>query len=765
MATEAETLEFRLKADIANFKKGMKEADDKIDKTAKKAKKANGKIQKAFQDSASAVAAFQGPLGPLSGRMNAMGAAIGRAGAIVTGLGIGMVGVTIALKKALAAASAFNREFNRLEGIIKATGGAAQLSASEVNRFAQKLGENTLTSASAAREAAGIVLTFKSITGDTFKETLKLAQDMSESGFGALKQTSLQLAKALEEPVIGLNALRRSGVSFTDTQKDMIKGMVEAGDKASAQKMILKAVNEQVGGAGVAAAQGLAGAMDTLGERVTRAWEAIGNTAPVKGAAAAISFLSDAVNSFIQPLENANFMQAQMKDLIEPNIALLEAMGMSVKDFDTDSIILFEARLRKVKEAGIDLKANLPFGELQKDILAAEARMLGTAAKMEMLRGLGGNLGTAIEGLSGMYERQVLVLDDLSKQLADVATADLEAEQAANAAAAAKQQQIDGEKAYKDAIKANEKATDKMEKALQKIIDKADPMSAAITEQTNLVNFYSDQLESGAINAERFHLAMVAISEVGPVAGATEDDKEDPLTKLQEQAAEKLAALDEQFATEEEQLAIHMGNNLQIIQEGLDANVISEADAAKRREKVVNDFHKSKKKLDQTAFKATMGAASSLASGLMSISSSGNKSLFKAAKTASLAIAGINMWQGVSEGVALGWPKAIPAVAYALGTGLKAISSIQGASFGGGGGGGGGGAGGGGGGGAATTATPTAAVAPTTIQPQAAAVGQKVEINLGDEDGLVSKNTIRAIIDGINDQIADGAAIQSITVV
>ena len=72
---------------------------------------------------------------------------------------------------------------------------------------------------------------------------------------------------------------------------------------------------------------------------------------------------------------------------------------------------------------------------------------------------------------------------------------------------------------------------------------------------------------------------------------------------------------------------------------------------------------------------------------------------------------------------------------------------------------------GGGGGGAATTATPTAAVAPTTIQPQAAAVGQKVEINLGDEDGLVSKNTIRAIIDGINDQIADGAAIQSITVV
>ena len=96
---------------------------------------------------------------------------------------------------------------------------------------------------------------------------------------------------------------------------------------------------------------------------------------------------------------------------------------------------------------------------------------------------------------------------------------------------------------------------------------------------------------------------------------------------------------------------------------------------------------------------------------------------------------------------------------------FKAFSSIHGASFVGGVGGGVGGAGGGGGGGAATTATPTAAVAPTTIQPQAAAVGQKVEINLGDEDGLVSKNTIRAIIDGINDQIADGAAIQSITVV
>jgi hypothetical protein len=48
----------------------------------------------------------------------------------------------------------------------------------------------------------------------------------------------------------------------------------------------------------------------------------------------------------------------------------------------------------------------------------------------------------------------------------------------------------------------------------------------------------------------------------------------------------------------------------------------------------------------------------------------------KAGKAIALAKAGINMYQGISAGVSLGFPAAIPAVAFAAGTGLKAIKDI-----------------------------------------------------------------------------------------
>lgn len=766
---QTEEILIEMKGRISDLEKKLKKADVKIKDTAKKAETANAKMQNAFRETASSIAAFQGPLGPLSGRINAMGAAVGRAGLLLTGLGVGMVGITIAMKKALGAASDFNREYMRLEGIVKATGGAAGFSAAEINRFAVDLGESTLTSATAAREAAGIILTFKSITGDTFKDTLKLAQDMSESGFGALKQTSLQLAKALEEPVIGLNALRRSGVSFTDSQKEMIKGMVDVGNKAAAQKMILKAVSDQVGGVGVAAAQGLAGAMDTLGERVTRAWEHIGNTAPVQLAARAITALSDIVNSFLVTMDNINEAQSNFKDFLEPNADALKDLGISIEGINPENLFEVSRAMKDAAERGLDLRSrNVELTAAQAKLISVSSD-LNNAHKALAVAQAGYNFaldkGTvniqvykaSLERQQSRVEKFTPLVGILSTKVRDLATAHLE-----NAEASTVDEKV--AKLLAEAYLANFNATLKMEASIQKIIDKADPMGAALKEQTILVSFYKDQLDAGKISADRFQEAMTAIAEIGPVAGIKPED--DETEKLKEKAIEKLETLDEQFMTEEEMLAVHMGNNLQIIQEGLDAGVVGEKDAADRRKKVIADFHKSKKKLDQTSFKANMAAASSLAQGLMAISSSSSKSLFKVAKAGSLAIAGINMWEGVSKGVAKGWPQAIPAVAYALGTGLKAISSIQGASFGGGGGGGGGSAGGGGGGGAtATAATPTATATPTTIQPTAAAVGQKVEINLGDEDGLISKNSIRAIIDGINDQISDGAAIQSITVV
>jgi hypothetical protein len=69
-----------------------------------------------------------------------------------------------------------------------------------------------------------------------------------------LKINAVQLGKALQDPIKGLTALSRSGVTFNETEKERIKTLVESNQVGEAQKLILKAIEQQVGGTAEATA-------------------------------------------------------------------------------------------------------------------------------------------------------------------------------------------------------------------------------------------------------------------------------------------------------------------------------------------------------------------------------------------------------------------------------------------------------------------------------------------------------------------------------
>jgi hypothetical protein len=73
------------------------------------------------------------------------------------------------------------------------------------------------------------------------------------------KQAAIQLGKALNDPVKGISALSRVGVTFTDQQKKTIGALVKGGKTAEAQKIILKELSSEFGGA--------AAASSTMGEK------------------------------------------------------------------------------------------------------------------------------------------------------------------------------------------------------------------------------------------------------------------------------------------------------------------------------------------------------------------------------------------------------------------------------------------------------------------------------------------------------------------
>jgi hypothetical protein len=87
-----------------------------------------------------------------------------------------------------------------------------------------------------------------------FDRATKAAIDLAAAGFGDAESNAVQLGKALQDPIKGITALAKSGVTFTAQEKEKIKTLVESNKILEAQEIVLKAIETQVGGTAEATA-------------------------------------------------------------------------------------------------------------------------------------------------------------------------------------------------------------------------------------------------------------------------------------------------------------------------------------------------------------------------------------------------------------------------------------------------------------------------------------------------------------------------------
>jgi hypothetical protein len=92
------------------------------------------------------------------------------------------------------------------------------------------------------------------VAGGAFDRATISAFDMAAVLGGSGEENAVRLGKALQDPILGLTALRRAGVLFSDEQEKSIRTFVAAGDTLSAQNMILDELETQFGGAAEATA-------------------------------------------------------------------------------------------------------------------------------------------------------------------------------------------------------------------------------------------------------------------------------------------------------------------------------------------------------------------------------------------------------------------------------------------------------------------------------------------------------------------------------
>jgi hypothetical protein len=124
--------------------------------------------------------------------------------------------------------------------VIKSTGGAAQVSKGHIGDLANRLSYMAGVDDELVQSSENVLLTFKDIrnvagkNNKIFDRGAKVALNMSKALGTDLKGSTIQVGKALNDPIKGITALTRVGVTFTDQQKAQITALVKGGDANAA---------------------------------------------------------------------------------------------------------------------------------------------------------------------------------------------------------------------------------------------------------------------------------------------------------------------------------------------------------------------------------------------------------------------------------------------------------------------------------------------------------------------------------------------------
>lgn len=204
----------------------------------------------------------QDELGKTDGKFKNSMAVIGK---WAKGLAIGAaVGVGALLVQGFKDAVYAQEKVAQLDAVLKSTNGTAGMTRQSLLDLAEGFEKTTKFSAESALEAESMLLTFTNIGKDTFPRATQAAADMATALGTDMAGQSVALGKALNDPIKGISALSRVGVTFTDEQKKQIKAMQEAGDMAGAQTVILKELEKEFGGSAEAAGKTFGGQLVIL---------------------------------------------------------------------------------------------------------------------------------------------------------------------------------------------------------------------------------------------------------------------------------------------------------------------------------------------------------------------------------------------------------------------------------------------------------------------------------------------------------------------
>lgn len=168
------------------------------------------------------------------------------------------------------------RVTSQLEARIQSTGAVAGFTAQQLLQVADDLQRLTTFGDEAIASAQTALLAFQNIRGDAFTEATRAALDLATALGQDLETAAATVGRALDDPVRGLTQLQRSGITLGQSQRELVKQLVETGDVLGAQRVLLQELEERYGGAAVAARDTFGGALQALRNAATELLEGKG---------------------------------------------------------------------------------------------------------------------------------------------------------------------------------------------------------------------------------------------------------------------------------------------------------------------------------------------------------------------------------------------------------------------------------------------------------------------------------------------------------
>uniref|UniRef100_UPI00286E402C phage tail length tape measure family protein n=1 Tax=Sandarakinorhabdus sp. TaxID=1916663 RepID=UPI00286E402C len=241
----------------------------------------------------------------LAGNIPVIGSSLTALSGPLLGVAAGVGAVSAAFALGITEAESYGDATRQLDAVLKATGNTTGLTSQQLRDFADELEGSFAIGAEEILKAEQVLSSFGGVAGSTFTDAIRLAGDLSAVYGGDLSSNSEKLGTVLQNLAQGSVDGLSKGFKFLGVaQIEAIEALAKSGQTYEAQRALLDALKNTVGGAGEANAGGLSGAFfrlkDAFGDG---ARQLATDTGAYEGAIGALDGMTSAVERNLNALE------------------------------------------------------------------------------------------------------------------------------------------------------------------------------------------------------------------------------------------------------------------------------------------------------------------------------------------------------------------------------------------------------------------------------------------------------------------------------